>query len=116
MNIEDVRLECVSCHPAVEETFPFDDTNLVMKIGGKMFALLPLDNPDTISLKCDPALAVELRERYAGINPAWHFNKVHWIQIDISSVPDDVIRAQVAMSFSLVADKLTRKAKASRGL
>lgn len=116
MNIEDVRLECVSCHPAVEETFPFDDTNLVMKIGGKMFALLPLDNPDTISLKCDPSLAVELRERYAGINPAWHFNKVHWIQIDISSVPDDVIRAQVAMSFSLVADKLTRKAKASLGL
>ena len=63
MNIEDVRLECVSCHPAVEETFPFDDTNLVMKIGGKMFALLPLDNPDTISLKSVVTLLYASRDR-----------------------------------------------------
>lgn len=64
--------------PHAEATFPFDDVSLVMKVGGKMFALLPLDAPDGITLKCDPERAIELRERYASVKPAWHFNKKHW--------------------------------------
>ncbi len=36
MNVEDLREYCLSL-PNVEESFPFDDETLVMKIGGKMF-------------------------------------------------------------------------------
>ena len=43
----------------------------------KMFALLVLlENSRGISLKCDPELAIELREQHSEVTPAWHFNKV----------------------------------------
>jgi predicted DNA-binding protein (MmcQ/YjbR family) len=29
-----------------------------------------------ISLKCDPELAIELREQYPEVTPAYHFNKI----------------------------------------
>ena len=61
----------------VTESFPFNDTALVFKVAGKMFALLDLSEESRgISLKCDPELAVELRELHAEVTPAWHFNKI----------------------------------------
>ncbi len=54
MHIEQARELCLSL-PQVEECFPFDDVTLVMKVGGKMFALIPLDSEEkTIALKSDP--------------------------------------------------------------
>lgn len=29
-----------------------------------------------ISLKCDPELALKLREQHPEVTPAWHFNKI----------------------------------------
>lgn len=44
---------------------------------GKMFALLDLSETKRgISLKCEPELALELREQYPEVTPAWHFNKI----------------------------------------
>ncbi len=77
-----------------------------------MFALLPLDKPDIIIVKCDPERALELRERYSGIDPAWHFNKKHWNQMSLSTVPQPLIEELVAHSYSLVAAKLPRHIKA----
>jgi predicted DNA-binding protein (MmcQ/YjbR family) len=63
MNYEEIREYCLS-KPGVTEGFPFNDTALVFKVG-KMFALLDLsDDSRGISLKCDPDLAIELRERH----------------------------------------------------
>jgi predicted DNA-binding protein (MmcQ/YjbR family) len=76
MNIEEIREYCLS-KPAVTESFPFNDTALVFKVAGKMFALLDLSEDSRgISLKCDPELANELREQYTEVTPAYHFNKV----------------------------------------
>ena len=75
MNIEEIREYCIS-KPAVTEGFPFNDTALVFKVAGKMFALLDLSEDRGISLKCDPELAIELREQHPEVTPAWHFNKV----------------------------------------
>ena len=112
MDIEKCREICISLHPEIQETFPFDDVSLVMKIAGKMFALLPLNTPDLISLKCDPERAIELRERYCGIEPAFHFNKKYWNQVTLrSDVPDSLIEELIIHSFQLVAAKLTRKQK-----
>lgn len=110
MDIEKCREICLRLNPAIQETFPFDDVSLVMKIADKMFALLPLDTPDIIALKCDPERAIELRERYHGINPAYHFNKKYWNQVSLhDDVPDSLITELIAHSFQLVAAKLTRK-------
>ncbi|HEC44071.1 hypothetical protein LCGC14_2525260 [marine sediment metagenome] len=74
MNIEEIREYCVA-KPAVTEGFPFNDTALVFKVAGKMFALLDLSEDSRgISLKCDPELAIELREQYSEVTPAYHFN------------------------------------------
>jgi len=39
MNIEEIREYCLA-KPDVTEGFPFNDTALVFKVAGKMFALL----------------------------------------------------------------------------
>ena len=36
-----------------------------------------------IAVKCDPDLAIELREKYTEITPAYHFNKKHWNGINM---------------------------------
>jgi predicted DNA-binding protein (MmcQ/YjbR family) len=76
MNIEEIREYCIA-KPGVTESFPFNDTALVFKVGGKMFALLDLSEDQRgISLKCDPELATELREQHPEVTGAYHFNKV----------------------------------------
>ncbi len=64
--------------PGAEETYPFGVDVTVMKVGGKMFALMPAtDVPRTINLKCDPTRAVLLRQEHAEIRPGYHMNKTH---------------------------------------
>jgi predicted DNA-binding protein (MmcQ/YjbR family) len=78
MNIESIREYCLS-KKGVTEGFPFNDTALVFKVAGKMFALLDLSADSRgISLKCDPDLAIERREQYSEVTPAYHFNKIIW--------------------------------------
>lgn len=78
MNVEELRLFCLSV-PGTEECLPFDEVTLVYKVMGKMYALLPLDADEcSISVKCDPDKAIELREHYQAVQEAWHFNKKYW--------------------------------------
>lgn len=115
--MEEVTIESIYMYlkgkPHVEECFPFDKENLVFKIGGKMFALLPLQSGDQVFLKCDPERAIELRERYRGINGAYHFNKKHWNMVDINTneIPAKLIYALIDHSYNLVYSKLPKKIK-----
>ena len=78
MNIESITTYCLSKNGAFED-FPFDEETLVFKVGGKMFALIPLEKiPLQINLKCDPEKAVELREQFEDVQPGWHMSKKHW--------------------------------------
>lgn len=92
----------------VEETFPFGPDVLVMKVGGKMFALVGLDRlPMFVNLKCDPERALELRASYEGIEPGWHMNKTSWNSVYLASdVPGDLIRELVDHSYELVVESL----------
>ena len=109
MTRDDVLAACLDL-PAAEETYPFGEEVAVMKVGGKMFALVPLSaEPETINLKCDPARALELREVYPGIRPGYHQNKRHWNTVDLDgSVEDDVVRDLIADSYDLVVAALPR--------
>lgn len=116
MNIEEFRACCLAL-PYVEERFPFDETTLVFCVGGHMFAMVGLDSPDRVNLKCEPGVAEELREKYEGVQPGWHMNKKHWNTVFLSSdVPSPLIRRMVADSFKLVYSKLTRKERAQMPL
>jgi len=99
------------------EDFPFGPEVMVFKVGGKMFALVFLeDSPLSMNLKCDPDLAMHFREFYKAVQPGYHMNKKHWNTIVLDgSIPDDEIFAMISDSYDLVvrglkkADKLRLK-------
>jgi predicted DNA-binding protein (MmcQ/YjbR family) len=76
-----------------------------------MFALIPLDNVETqISLKCDPERAINLREEYSSIVPAWHFNKKHWNTVLINhTISHDFLCELICHSYNLVVSALPKK-------
>ena len=112
MTRDDVLTFCLGL-PAAEETYPFGDEVAVIKVGGKMFALVPLsDEQGVVNLKCDPARALELRAAYAGIRPGYHQNKRHWNSVDLDgSVEADMVRGLIEDSYDLVVAGLTRAAR-----
>src|SRR6476620_9312705 len=78
VNARSLRAWCLDRAGAVEE-FPFGPRTSVFKVGGKMFALSALDSePLTVSLKCEPELAAQLRATHPAIAPGYHLNKRHW--------------------------------------
>jgi predicted DNA-binding protein (MmcQ/YjbR family) len=113
MTRDDVLAMCLEL-PAAEETYPFGEEVAVIKVGGKMFALVSLDDgPPSVNLKCSPARALELREAYAGIRPGYHQNKRHWNTVDLDgSVEDDVVRGLIEDSYDLVVAGLPRAVRA----
>lgn len=108
MDIETVREYCLSKRAATEE-FPFDDTTLVFKVAGKMFACMPLEKADILILKCDAEYALELREEYSAIEPAWHFNKKYWNQLRISELEEGLLKRLIDHSYDEVIRKMPRK-------
>jgi predicted DNA-binding protein (MmcQ/YjbR family) len=103
MNVESVRDYCLS-KPNAEECCPFGPDNLVFKVNGKMFALLPLDTANAMNLKCDPEYATELRETYCGIKPGYHMNKQHWNTVSLfEDVEEALIFRLIDHSYELVA-------------
>lgn len=112
MNHEEIREYCLA-KPGVTESLPFNDTALVFKVMGKMFALLDLSEEGRgITLKCEPELARELRERHPEVTPAWHFNKVHWNGVDLNgSVGERLLKMWIDHSYAEVAGSLTNKLK-----
>ena len=95
--------------PGVIAEFPFGPEVLVYKVLGKMFALIPEDGPLQISLKCDPMLAVMLRDTYTAVTPGYHLNKRHWNTVAIDGeVPDDEILEMVDNSYALVVKSLPK--------
>ncbi len=109
MNIEEIRNYCLH-KKGVTESFPFNDTALVFKVAGKMFALLDLSEDSRgISLKCDPELAIELRAKYPEVTPAWHFNKQHWNGIDLKgNISSKQLQEWIDHSYDIVVKSLPR--------
>ncbi|MFE6079827.1 MULTISPECIES: MmcQ/YjbR family DNA-binding protein [Streptomyces] len=108
MTPEQLRAFCLGFNAAVEE-FPFTPETSVFKVLGKVFALSALDGePLKVNLKCDPELAVRLREEHEAIVPGYHMNKRHWNTVTVSGVPDTMLRELVEDSYDLVVAGLPR--------
>ena len=112
MNIEEFRAYCLE-KKGVTEEFPFDETTLVFKVSGKMFALTGLNKiPFTVNLKCDPEYALELREAHDTIVPGFHMNKKHWNTVTFeSNLSLDLLHQLIDHSYDLVVRGLTLKAR-----
>jgi predicted DNA-binding protein (MmcQ/YjbR family) len=96
----------------VMETFPFDNETLVMKVGTKMFLLMPLEKqPLNINVKTDPEWSAELREQHPQITGAFHMNKTHWNSVMVDGLKRDLIFRMIDQSYDLVFKSLTKKAK-----
>ena len=109
MNVEEVRQICIT-KKGVTEGFPFDETTLVLKVGGKIFALISLDRVPSVNLKCDPERAIDLRERFSDITPGYHMNKKHWNTVLLEGdLQDQLIADLIGHSYDLVLASLPGK-------
>ena len=77
MNLEELREYCLA-KPGVTEGSPFGEDTLVFKVGEKLFLLTSISQGNLFNVKCDPELAIELRERHPEITPGYHMNKKLW--------------------------------------
>lgn len=112
MNLDQFLAYCAA-KPGVEETFPFNESTLVMKVMGKMFALTRIEETRLqVNLKCDPDRALELRANYEEVQPGYHMNKVHWNTVDCEGeLPEALVRELIDHSYELVVQKLSKKDK-----
>jgi predicted DNA-binding protein (MmcQ/YjbR family) len=109
MDLEQFREYCLT-KPQTTESTPFGEDVLVFKVAGKIFALASLDEiPAAANLKCDPDVALELRDRYEQVRPGYHMNKKHWNTVELDSgIPDTQLRKMIDHSYELVVKGLPK--------
>ena len=114
MDAAELRACCLGFAGAVED-FPFGPEWTVFRVGGKLFALSPLDRePLTVSLKCEPDLAAQLRLTYPAVVPGYHLNKRHWNTVTLDgSLPDGMVGELIEDSYALVVASLPRAQRAA---
>ena len=112
MDTESFRSHCLS-KKGVTEEFPFGENILVYKVMGKMFALADVQDLNSVNLKVDPEIGIDLRERYTSVQEAYHMNKKHWITVMVDGkIPDRLIYQWIDNSYDLVKAGLSKKIRA----
>ena len=95
---------------SVTESFPFDESTLVFKVENKMFLLTDLEEDFKINVKCEPELAIQLREEYSFIKPGYHMNKKLWNTIEVQpETSDDFLIKWIDHSYDEVVKTLPKK-------
>ena len=111
-----LRAYCLSFSGAVE-TFPFSPGVSVFKVEGKMFALSHLaQRPLTVSLKCEPLLAEQLRQNHPAVTAGYHLNKRHWNTVTVDgSLSDEMLKDMIEDSYDLVVSALPQARRRALG-
>jgi predicted DNA-binding protein (MmcQ/YjbR family) len=114
MNVDTIREFCLS-FPQATEKLQWED-NLCFKIGGKIFAMLGLDNP-RMCFKCTPESFTELIER-EDIRPAPYVGRYKWVMLDrLDAVGWDELRQLIQTSYEMVSAKAPgKKSKKKKSL
>ncbi|GAA3992889.1 MmcQ/YjbR family DNA-binding protein [Mucilaginibacter dorajii] len=112
MNIEELRDYCLQ-KPGVTEGFPFGEETLVFKIAEKIFLLIGLTDGNRFNVKCDPELAIELRERHREVIPGYHMNKKMWNTVYMDgALTNKELRDMINHSYDQVIKSLPKKTQA----
>jgi predicted DNA-binding protein (MmcQ/YjbR family) len=109
MKLEPLQNYLINKKGTTEET-PFGPDALVFKVKDKMFALLAWQElPLRITLKCDPDLALTLREQFEAVQPGYYMNKKHWNTITLdATISDEHILEMIDTSYQLVVKGLKK--------
>jgi len=107
---KDELIAYLDSKPESVRDYPFGPEALVMKVEGKMFALLTRhQDRDALNLKCDPLQAQQLRDIWQDVIPGYHMNKRHWNTVFIEGdVPDPEIERIIDHSYALVVRGLRK--------
>jgi predicted DNA-binding protein (MmcQ/YjbR family) len=109
LNLEELRDYCLQ-KPGTEEGLPFGDDTLVFKAGGKIFLLTGLKDGNRFNVKCDPELAIELRERHPEVIPGYHMNKKLWNTVYMDgTLTRKQLHEMIDHSYNLILDSLPKK-------
>ncbi|GAC1307833.1 MAG: MmcQ/YjbR family DNA-binding protein [Mucilaginibacter sp.] len=109
MNLEELRDYCLQ-KPGATEGLPFGDDTLVFKVGGTMFLLAGISDGDSFNVKCDPELAIDLRERYTEVQPGYHMNKKMWNTVLMNGIlTNKQLIDMVDHSYNLIFNSLPKK-------
>ena len=109
MNLETLREYCL-CKPGVTEDLPFGEDTLVFRVGEKLFLLTSISLGNQFNVKCDPELAIELRERHPEITPGYHMNKKLWNTVKMDgNLPDQQLFELIDHSYEQVFKGLPKK-------
>ena len=108
--ILDEFLRLCRAQPGATEGYPFDMDTLVFRVMGKIFALTnEASLPERVTLKCEPDLALALRDQFAGVVPGYHTNKRHWNTVYLDAdIPTDEIESMIDHSYERVVQGLRR--------
>lgn len=114
MDIEWVRQHCLSLPHTTEKVQWGSD--LVFKIGGKMYAVVALEPGDHwLSFKCTLEDFAELVER-SGIIPAPYMARAHWVSLETAdALGRTEIKRLLRQAYELVFAKLPKKTQAALG-
>ena len=113
MHIEELREYCLQ-KKGVSESFPFDETTLVFKVGGKMFLLTDIVDDFAIVIKMNAETVEETREKYAAVNASRYLDKKYWNAILIDgSIANKLIKKWIDDSYNIIFASLTKKAQAA---
>lgn len=110
MNIDEIRDFALSFQ-GVTEDMPFGPDTLVFRINGKIFLLLSLDaEPIQFNVKCNPEIAIDLREQYPSVIPGYHMNKKHWNTVFVDgSIKKELLLDFIRDSYDLVSGTKKKK-------
>ena len=112
MILDHFRKFCLSFKGTTED-LPFNENTLAFKVLGKMFALTNLENFEFVNLKCDSERAIELREEFMEVSPAYHMSKKHWNAVRVDgAISDKQLKEWITDSYNLVVAKMPKKIKA----
>lgn len=91
----------------------------VWKVGGKIFALAPLekeDTPQTFAFKASD-FAFEILTQQPGIKPSPYLARAKWIMIENEeALSDEDLKSYITEAHEIIAKKLTKKQQKELGL
>ena len=115
MNIEQVRSYALSLNGVTEDQ-AFGDDIINFRLEGKIFVCLWLggdgqdikDSTPRFAVKLTPERNEELREKFSAVQPAWHWNKKHWSDINYAQLKESQVKEWIKESYLLIASKLPK--------
>jgi predicted DNA-binding protein (MmcQ/YjbR family) len=111
MNYDFIQEYCLSKKGA-EEDYKQEWDAIRYAVRGKMFALVGNDKEGKpiISVKINPEVSEELREKYKDIVPGYYLNKAHWSSVFLGgNVPEPVLKKMLDSSYELIFNSLSKK-------